>query len=172
MVDLARIELALRQCECRVVPLDYRPEFREGLCRAAGNRTLSLRTRIVRTTGILRPDRNLLTLNLWSGRRESNPVYMHPMHAYYRYTTARVQRSTPLESGWAVQDSPSPLGLTFVRPRVGHRLTVSRNEKHRSGVLILPHACVLLPQVSQDTWWAVQDSNLWPYACEAYALTS
>ncbi len=24
-----------------------------------------------------------------SGCRESNPVYMHPMHAYYRYTTAR-----------------------------------------------------------------------------------
>ena len=25
----------------------------------------------------------------WSGCRELNPVYMHPMHAYYRYTTAR-----------------------------------------------------------------------------------
>ena len=25
----------------------------------------------------------------WSGCRESDPVYMHPMHAYYRYTTAR-----------------------------------------------------------------------------------
>ncbi len=28
----------------------------------------------------------------WSGCRESNPVYMHPMHAYYRYTTARLKR--------------------------------------------------------------------------------
>ena len=25
-----------------------------------------------------------------SGRRESNPVYIHPMDAYYRYTTARM----------------------------------------------------------------------------------
>lgn|GEM_PF-2682729 len=25
-----------------------------------------------------------------SGRRELNPVYIHPMDAYYRYTTARV----------------------------------------------------------------------------------
>ncbi len=25
-----------------------------------------------------------------SGRRESNPVYIHPMDAYYRYTTARL----------------------------------------------------------------------------------
>ena len=29
-------------------------------------------------------------LFLWSGCRESNPVYMHPMHAYYHYTTARM----------------------------------------------------------------------------------
>ena len=28
-------------------------------------------------------------LFFWSGCRELNPVYMHPMHAYYRYTTAR-----------------------------------------------------------------------------------
>ncbi len=27
--------------------------------------------------------------SLRSGRRESNPVYIHPMDAYYRYTTAR-----------------------------------------------------------------------------------
>lgn len=27
-----------------------------------------------------------------SGRRESNPVYIHPMDAYYRYTTARRSR--------------------------------------------------------------------------------
>ncbi len=26
-----------------------------------------------------------------SGCRELNPVYMHPMHAYYRYTTARTE---------------------------------------------------------------------------------
>lgn len=27
----------------------------------------------------------------WSGCRELNPVYMHPMHVYCRYTTARTQ---------------------------------------------------------------------------------
>ncbi len=27
---------------------------------------------------------------LWSGCRGSNPVYMTPSHAYYRYTTARI----------------------------------------------------------------------------------
>lgn len=29
-----------------------------------------------------------------SGRRESNPVYIHPMDAYYRYTTARNSNAT------------------------------------------------------------------------------
>src|SRR3989344_5544550 len=29
-------------------------------------------------------------LNPKSGRRESNPAYMHPMHVYCRYTTARL----------------------------------------------------------------------------------
>ena len=28
----------------------------------------------------------------WSGCRELNPVYMHPMHAYCRYTTARYRK--------------------------------------------------------------------------------
>ena len=27
----------------------------------------------------------------WSGRRESNPAFMHPMHVYCRYTTARLR---------------------------------------------------------------------------------
>src|SRR3954468_7185094 len=38
----------------------------------------------------------LLFTLLMSGCRESNPVYMHPMHAYYRYTTARCQYSCAL----------------------------------------------------------------------------
>src|SRR3989338_7109201 len=50
-VDPARIELASRQCECRVVPLNYGPG------RDAGNRTRSSRTRSARTTGILHPDK-------------------------------------------------------------------------------------------------------------------
>src|SRR3989344_6576699 len=49
-VDPARIELASRQCECRVVQLNYGPG------RDAGNRTRSSRTRSARTTGILHPD--------------------------------------------------------------------------------------------------------------------
>ena len=31
----------------------------------------------------------ILFRGLLSGRRESNPVYIHPMDAYYRYTTTR-----------------------------------------------------------------------------------
>src|SRR3990167_6501222 len=38
-----------------VLPLYDGPRSSDVLCRAAGNRTRSLRTRIVRTTGILRP---------------------------------------------------------------------------------------------------------------------
>ena len=35
----------------------------------------------------------------WSGCRELNPVYMHPMHVYCRYTTARL--NPPLQRGVA-----------------------------------------------------------------------
>ncbi len=31
----------------------------------------------------------LASVSLFSGRRESNPLYMTPSHAYYHYTTAR-----------------------------------------------------------------------------------
>ena len=35
-----------------------------------------------------------------SGRRESNPVYIHPMDAYYRYTTPR--QCNPLPHGYVL----------------------------------------------------------------------
>ena len=31
-----------------------------------------------------------MLLSVPSGRRESNPLYMTPSHAYYHYTTARI----------------------------------------------------------------------------------
>src|SRR3989344_3662637 len=33
-------------------------------------------------------------MSLWSGRRESNPVFTNPNRTYYRYTTARIRTSS------------------------------------------------------------------------------
>ena len=50
--------------------------------------------------------RSFLTHVVRSGCRESNPVYIHPMDAYYRYTTARYLKTEPLfDSGSSVTDN-------------------------------------------------------------------
>ena len=51
-----------------------------------------------------------------SGRRESNPVYMHPMHAYCRYTTARL----------SMKPFVGPPGLNRARRRFKRRSTTVR----------------------------------------------
>ena len=80
-----------------------------------------------------------------SGHRESDPVYMHPMHAYYRYTMARYGRCS--------LSGRRELNPVYTHPkRAYYRHTPAR---HRT-----PPEC------------ALEDSNLRPYACEAYALTN
>lgn len=75
-------------------------------CRGAENRTRILRTRSVRNAFIPHPDTvyhpkaRILPLyytpffiifsQLLSGCRESNSDYIHPMDAYYHYTTPRI----------------------------------------------------------------------------------
>ncbi len=80
-----------------------------------------------------------------SGRRESNPVYIHPMDAYYRHTPARLGRR-PLSG----RRESNPV-LTNPN-RMYYRHTPAR---YRT-----PPVC------------ALQGSNLRPFACEANALTN
>ena len=58
----------------------------------------------------------------WSGCRELNPVYMHPMHAYYRYTTARRPASfrfmESLDTSGASQNSLAIRQPDFLQIRV------------------------------------------------------
>lgn len=51
-MDLGRIELPPLQCECSILPLDYRPNRGRG----AGNRTQTTDSRSLRTTTIRHPD--------------------------------------------------------------------------------------------------------------------
>ena len=49
----------------------------------------------------------------WSGRRESNPVYMHPMHVYCRYTTARNEERR--ENLFSCRPNDGPKGFLTAR---------------------------------------------------------
>ena len=116
-MDLGRIGLPPRQCECRVVPLDYRPmrigSLREKLtCRGAGNRSRIISSPSLRNF----LDHASLSRHAWldiapafdslaprafarsyiiqlslSGCRESNPDLTLPKRVYYHYTTPRLR---------------------------------------------------------------------------------
>ena len=83
-----------------VLPLHYTPNTKSHisthpvLCRAAGKRTQSLRTRIVRTTGILRPDKEHHSESyvLTACPRKSScsgEVYYTPAKEYHRESCSR-----------------------------------------------------------------------------------
>lgn len=50
------------------------------------------------------PANELVFLFPFSGRRELDPGLMHPMHAYYHYTTARLTRVIPSRACPVVSD--------------------------------------------------------------------
>ena len=114
-----RIGLGLQDPQPCVLPLYYGPFlYGDVLSRAAGLGSsicarskrrsttvrvgvahVSSRKRCVTRTGLTRFAAADVSHTsggiLFSGCRESNPVYTHPKRAYYRYTTARKKNSSP-----------------------------------------------------------------------------
>ena len=127
-MDLPRIELGSRQCECRVVPLDHRPFVSLSGCReSVTNNFLAVAQKFSRPRLAISPclarlapafdplaprayaRSSIVHLSL-SGCRESNPDLTLPKRVYYHYTTPRTMlapRTMRLASAkrWTIPES-------------------------------------------------------------------
>ena len=70
--------------------------------------------------------------SLCSGCRELNPVYIHPMDAYYRYTTAR-----KCCCGDVANNVPNPTSSKYTLPKV-FCLSETRHMKYRCKTRLFP----------------------------------
>ena len=120
LVGLLGIEPSLYRLRRQDSPPDYPPH---AFCRAAGNRTQSLRTRIVRTTGILQPDRKHVAPNRTDYRTTSERVRVEIVYYFYRTSAGSKMRSIlqpelkphTAHGGWAAQESVTTLACWLAR---------------------------------------------------------
>ncbi len=103
-----------------------------------------------------------------SGCRESNPVYTHPMGAYYRYTTARFATLCRAAGNRTRSTRTRSVRTTgILRPDKGLHLCSAPEYYHQSPLIQFRRRDFAN---AKGLVWAVQDSNLWPLPCEGNAL--
>ena len=100
--------------------------------------------------------------SLRSGRRESNPLYMTPSHAYYHYTTARFHKSSsilssrresnPVFTASGAAAVPRTTGLAFFYRGAGNRTRSTRTRSVRTTGILHPEKRTRAPTRTYDRY--------------------
>ena len=109
---------------------------------------------------------NYTTVPHWCGRRDLNPYEIAPT----RPSTLRVCQFRHFRNSFGADDR-TRTGVPFLTMEVLYLLSyIGTGAVDEARTRNLRDGNAMLYQLSYYRWWAKQDSNLWPPACDADAL--